>query len=372
MRNINSRSAKAVVVTAVLPSYREDFLLALHGSSDDIAFYAGATQQDASVVTGVSQSLYTKVKTKFFFGRRVFWQSSVLATGMGASTLVVDLNPRSLSAWFFLIVRRCLRRRVLVWGHIDPRRGASSSTAPLRRIMRRLASGVITYTWTDRRRVMDEDKTEFVWVAPNALYRREQLEYARDSAGRNNIIYVGRLVPEKKPELLLEAFAQIAQRLPLASLLFVGDGASGDILKNACKSLDISDRVELLGSVTAVADLRKLYDSAAVSISPGYVGLSLTQSLGFGVPMIYADDEAHSPEIELVATGAVMSFTSDSVQSLSHAIVDIFDHQEEWRARACRASIEVADLYSADSMAAGFRSAVAGEPLKTPAVAWLE
>jgi glycosyltransferase involved in cell wall biosynthesis len=371
MKNSPTATKDAVVITAVLPPYREAFLRALKAENGSIAFYAGSAQKDSSVVTGVSASLYTEVRTIFLLGRRVFWHRSVIFVGLRAPTLVVDLNPRSITSWFFLVARRCTRRRVLIWGHVDPRRGASSSTAPIRRLMRRLADGVITYTWTDRRRVMNEDATDAVWVAPNALYPREHLAAVNNFSARRNILYVGRLVPEKKVELLLEAFALVVDKLPNTSLLFVGEGSSRSDLDTLRMTLGLAERVNLLGSVTAVEDLRDLYSSTMVSISPGYVGLSLTQSLGFGVPMIYADDEAHAPEIELIATGAALPFTSGSVQSLSRAILDVHEHQEEWRDRARAASIEVADLYSANAMASGFCSAVDGELLETPAIAWL-
>lgn len=45
-------------------------------------------------------------------------------------------------------------------------------------------------------------------------------------------------------------------------------------------------------------DIYDVYANALVSVSPGYVGLSLTQSLSFGVPMLIAIDEAHVPEID--------------------------------------------------------------------------
>jgi glycosyltransferase involved in cell wall biosynthesis len=179
------------------------------------------------------------------------------------------------------------------------------------------------------------------------------------------------LVPEKKVELLLEAFALVTDKLPDTSLMFVGEGSSRNDLDARRTTLGLAEKVSLLGSLTAVEDLRELYSSTMVSISPGYVGLSLTQSLGFGVPMIYADDEVHAPEIELTATGGAMPFTSGSVKDLSRAILDVYEHQEEWRERARAANIEVAGLYSADAMASGFRAAVEGERLETPAVAWL-
>ena len=70
------------------------------------------------------------------------------------------------------------------------------------------------------------------------------------------------------------------------------------------EELGIGDKVNFAGWIDNPDSLRQFYSKAFCSASPAFAGLGLTQSLGFGVPMVVADDEPHSPEIELESTGA--------------------------------------------------------------------
>lgn len=139
----------AVVVTAVLPTYRDQFLAELKQRAK-VRFFAGSEHCDPSVRTGVDATTYTRVDNLFFLDRRLFLQQGAHLAGIRASVAVIDLNPRSLTSWIILVTRKLLHRRTLVWGHLHPRSGADSPTAGVRRSMARLADGVITYTWAER------------------------------------------------------------------------------------------------------------------------------------------------------------------------------------------------------------------------------
>ncbi|MDH8179555.1 glycosyl transferase, partial [Klebsiella pneumoniae] len=71
--------------------------------------------------------------------------------------------------------------------------------------------------------------------------------------------------------------------------------------------------------------LKEIYSKSFVSISPGYVGLSITQSLSFGVPMLVSKDENHSPELEALQTGLNGGFfNTNDPQSLADEILKYF------------------------------------------------
>lgn len=350
-----------VAILAVLPDYRESFLTCLRerfaSTPHSLTLVAGDIHTDPTVKSGRHDDVVF-VKNSHLFGRRLLWQQGALRYARHADVIVTDLNPRSLSAWVLLFWSRLTRRRLLMWGHISPRAGAESRTAPLRRWMRRRADGVISYTWSDADRVRFEDKTDAVWVASNGLYERSKLipDMRRE---RFRLTYVGRLEPAKKPRLLIEGFALALSRLGSDALLtVVGTGSEEVELHRLARELRIQDRVEFLGRVTDVEILREIYSESVASASPGYVGLSLTQSLGFGVPMIVADREPHAPEVELLNMRTGVYFEADNPESLSDKIVDMFMSTEKWDREEISASVST--TYSAESMADGFFDAVVG------------
>lgn len=347
--------------TAVLPPYREACLQILHDRlGEEWAAYAGDQHLDPTVRSAGNSGLYQPVRNSTVLGRRLLVQTGNWRSVLRADTAILDLNPRSLSAWILLLTRRARGRRTLLWGHLHPRAGARARTASVRATMRRRADGCILYSHADAASVRDLAGSEAVWVAPNALYRRDELGTG-GSRVRDTYLYVGRLEPAKKPELLLRAFARLAPAHPDRRLVFVGGGSSLEPLQAGVDRLGLGDRVEFLGGVHSVSTLRELYSQAICSVSPGYAGLSLTQSLGFGVPMVVADAEPHAPEIELAALGGVTFFRSDSVEELAAALLSAELRLPDAERRRLIGVLR--ERYSAEAMAAGLIAACQDVPV---------
>lgn len=353
----------AAAVLAVLPEYRRSFVEALQASfdrsGDKLTLVAGDVHSDPTVKSADFPRV-VRVINRHILGRRLLWQAGALHHTRGADVVVIDLNPRSLTSWALLLSAKIRRQRVLAWGHISPRAGRNSSTAPVRRAMRRSVDGVISYTWNDARRVHEEDPREALWVAANGLYPSRELRWT-ENPGRMRVLYVGRLESSKKPLLALDAFALIVDELPQgARLTFVGSGSLRADLEVQAANREISDRVDFLGHISDLEELRRLYSETLISVSPGYVGLSLTQSLGFGVPMLVADDEPHAPEVELLTKSTGAYFEANSPESLADSLRLVFDGRLIWDPAALLESVKT--TYSADAMADGFEKALRGVP----------
>jgi GT2 family glycosyltransferase len=360
------RRREAVVVTAVLPSYRTAFVSALLHHLPNVKLLTGDEHLDATVRTGVPSDTYARVVNFHLFSRRALLQVGAHLPALLSGVAVVDLNPRSLTAWWVLIARGVLRRRTLVWGHLHPRAGADAKTAPLRRVMRSLADGVITYTWSDRDHLIEEGyPATKIWVAANALYGRESLGVGSFDGPRNSILIVGRLVDSKRPVLAIEAFAKVDQRVSANYKLdFVGSGELMSFARDRVEQLGLQDQVVFHGQIDDVDRLRDLHSAAVVACSPGYVGLSLTQALGFGVPMIIPDDEPHAPEIELAIPGLTCEyFTARDVDSLARSFAAIMLGEAFAKPERNQLVELVSSRYSAEAMADGFSRAITGRPL---------
>jgi len=152
-------SKRPLVVIAVLPVYRKEFVeIVRERLAGEVDFAAGDAHLVESVKSAqVSELAHIRLRNRFFLGRRLLWQDGALRLSDSREVVVTDLNPRSITAWIILISRRIHGRRTLVWGHVLPRAGVRAKTVPLRRFMRRLADGVISYTWADREIVHLED-----------------------------------------------------------------------------------------------------------------------------------------------------------------------------------------------------------------------
>ncbi|MEB2526483.1 glycosyltransferase [Kocuria rosea] len=353
------RRTAAGMYLAVLPGYRQSCMEILVDTFDgDLRLFVSDRHLDRTVKSGVRVSGLRTVRMVRLFGDRVFLQIGHLRETFALETLVVDLNPRSITAWMLLVVRRALKRRTLVWGHLHPRAGSETRTAAVRHAMRRLAAGTISYTYSDQDQARQELPGQPVWVATNALYRAKDIQphATPEPAERTDVLYVGRFEPAKKVDLVVKAFAIAVQDSPDLRLRLVGGGSQRQQLTELAEQLSVADKVHFEGWVEGVAALRGFYSTAVCSVSPGFAGLGLTQSLGFGVPMVVAKDEPHSPEIELATTGGVIWVESDSPASMAEGLEIGFE--QRGRLPVDDVAQFVREHYSAETMARGLRDAL--------------
>jgi len=236
-----------------------------------------------------------------------------------------------------------------------------SKTAYVRMAMALLADTVVVYTYTQKRELQEKWPKMRIKVAPNSLYAAKEYGFDPDSE-RVGFIYVGRIVPEKKVDLLIRAFAKAKQSHSEIILHIVGDGPELEEIVRLVEREELAGSVILHGHVGEVARLRELYKTCVAAVSPGYVGLSATQSFSFGVPMLVADSEPHAPEIEAVEQDFnARFFRSDSVESLATEMRQIYQNRESWHRLGQRISDACRDTYSAESMASGLIQAIEAE-----------
>ena len=352
------------VVQTAIGDYRDQFLAEVSRECGErVRFASGSEYFYPSLRRSRTASVsFLDLENRFFFGRRLLWQFNAVRPALAARTCVFELNPRILSNWLILVVRTVLGRKSIAWGHAWSRRGPAARSDLVRRLMRSLASSIIVYTETQAEELRARMPRTHVVAAPNAVVRSAEMEPLADPARpARAFTLIGRLVSEKKPQLAVEAFAAVRQAgLMDAVLNIVGDGPARTGLEQEVKALEIASQVIFHGHVADLNALRRIYADTVCTLSPGYVGLSITQSLGFGVPMIIARREPHSPEIEAAREGFSAFFVnSDDVVGLAEAMIRCWEDRAAITARAEELVRFCRDRYSVEAMVAGFLAGVA-------------
>ena len=101
------------------------------------------------------------------------------------------------------------------------------------------------------------------------------------------VLSVGRLHPQKDPELLLDAFARLARQRD-ARLLLVGTGRLAATLEQHARSTGIADRIHLLGPRTPdeVALLMRAADVLLIASHAEVSTRVALEALGSGLPVV--------------------------------------------------------------------------------------
>ena len=353
---------RLIIIQTVAPDYRTRFFIYLSTLLNDrFSLYCGRLDFQKSLQTDPS---LTKVKPliNFYFFKRSFliqlggfWRDV-----FRHNVMVLPLNPRIINCWFILIIRWVLNYETVLWGHAWPRAGKNTRSDFFRNLMRQLGSSIIVYTYSQQRELQYKMPYSIIKAAPNSLYHQQEIKLPKQQQDITNLIYVGRLTPEKKPMLIVESFHQALSFLNKnVQLIIVGDGLEKIKIDQYIVRHHLEQRILTKGHISDREELQILYNSALFSVSPGYVGLSITQSFSFGVPILIAKDEPHSPEIEAAKENQnALFFESDNIANLVQKIIDIFRHKDYWISLREKITIECKANYTIESMSKVFTNLV--------------
>ena len=112
----------------------------------------------------------------------------------------------------------------------------------------------------------------------------------KPSARRGNfIISVGRLCKQKRQDLAIRAFAEIASLHPGLRLKICGEGEAFDHLQILASELDVGGSVDFCGSVNNV--MRTYSDAAAYLMTSDFEGFpnALIEAIASGIPVVSTD-----------------------------------------------------------------------------------
>ncbi|WP_394210637.1 glycosyltransferase family 4 protein [Enterovibrio calviensis] len=145
----------------------------------------------------------------------------------------------------------------------------------------------ILYTTEAKEEFIDRGISRDKLFVANNTFDVGERQRSFDSSTKSTFIFVGSLDSRKQLELTLRAFSKIVTQVP-DNIVFeiIGDGKEIDNIKNIVSELKIEDHVSFLGRINCVEMLKKHYETAYFSVSFGQAGLSVLQSLGYGVPFI--------------------------------------------------------------------------------------
>ncbi|HVX06243.1 MAG TPA: glycosyltransferase family 4 protein [Rhodanobacteraceae bacterium] len=217
----------------------------------------------------------------------------------------------------------------------------------LRRLLYRRAAAVVAQT----RRCADELELRVgraVKVIPNPVAPasgKSTPDAVAAAEGRvRTLLAVGRLVPAKGFDLLIDAFARVAQRHPGWKLEILGEGPLRETLTQAIAMHDLAGRIAMPGFSTQVRQAMRRADLFVLSSRFEGLPNALLEAMAEGVACVSFDCTA-GPR-ELIAHGENgWLVPAEDVDGLATAL-DTLMQDDVMRARLGMRAREVCSLYS--------------------------
>ena len=159
------------------------------------------------------------------------------------------------------------------------------------------------------------------------------------------IVWIGRLERYKRADVVLDAMRVIAQRVPAARLVIVGDGSERGRLEKRALALGLADVVRFTGFVPEAEKIDWIRKAAVVvnsSEKEGW-GLTVIEANACGVPAVSSDVPGLRDSTLDGVTGVLYPY--GDVDALAAAVVRLLD-DEPARARMSAAARDWAARFS--------------------------
>ncbi|WP_080236627.1 glycosyltransferase family 4 protein [Spirosoma rigui] len=182
---------------------------------------------------------------------------------------------------------------------------------------------------------------------------RDTLRRQMGLEGKKVILYVGKLIPKKRPIDLLQAYEQLCQDHDDVVLLYVGDGILRAEIETYCSEHSLTG-VHITGFVNQT-DMPCYYAIAEVFVMCSGVGetwgLAVNEAMNFGLPVVVSDLTGCAEDLVKSGSNGLV-FTSGDIGALVHCLQQIL-YQDQIDGRE---SIAIVERYSYDQLIDGLSS----------------
>ena len=162
------------------------------------------------------------------------------------------------------------------------------------------------------------------------------------------VVAVGRLVPVKRFDLVIQEMAQARRRVPDLELVIIGEGYERSHLESQIRSLGAESWISLAGFVDSdelVSWYQRAWCVVSASIREGW-GMTLTEAAACGTPAVATAIAGHSDAVEDDKSGLLVHDVSSLGESVAAVLLD-----EDLRLRLSDCALERSGMFSWDETA---------------------
>ena len=179
-------------------------------------------------------------------------------------------------------------------------------------------------------------------IVPNGIDLAE-IAATQPSPESSDIIFVGRLIPEKHVDLILDAFSLVVAGRPGLHLVIIGDGPEWEALQALVHRRSLDRSVTMTGFLESHAKIIARMKSSKVFVIPSTregFGMTAIEALACGLPVVTVDQPGNAVR-DLIAeeTGFLCTL---SAEDLAEKIGIALSRGDAMRA-ACIRSVEASD-----------------------------
>lgn len=221
--------------------------------------------------------------------------------------------------------------KIVVAEHNDPRRHEiGRAWNLLRRITYPWAARVVMLTEGTRRWALTQWPRWRAVAIPNPVELAAPANPPPTCFGPRTVVTLGRLVPQKGHDFLIQAFAAIAGRFPEWSLVIFGEGAERPALERRLAEAGLTGRAHLPGTVGDVAGVLAQADLFVLSSRYEGFPVALLEAMAAGLPVVSFDCDSGPADIITPGEDGLL-VPAENVPALADAMAGLMADESERR-----------------------------------------
>ena len=146
---------------------------------------------------------------------------------------------------------------------------------------------------------------------------------------KDSILMIGTLYRQKGIQYLLDAYLKLRNVCDLPVLNIVGKGPDEQVIKAWIDEHGMEDLVKMRGAIYDIEEKSRYFGRAFACISPMQAGLTVLESMGYGVPFVTTKNAITGGEIFNIHNG-IDGVVMENVNELVDVIKDICVNNEKY------------------------------------------
>jgi glycosyltransferase involved in cell wall biosynthesis len=194
---------------------------------------------------------------------------------------------------------------------------------------------------------------EKMFEAPNTV----EVHPIEDVIEKDSLLFIGTLYRQKGLQSLLNAYLDLRGEELLPKLRIIGKGPDSDLISKWIKDNHMEGLIEMMGAIYDIDEKARYFSKAFACISPQQAGLSVLESMGYGVPFVTSKNAITGGELQNIHNG-VDGVIMDNESQLSEVIKDIAEHKEKYIEMGEKAQLYYNENRTPQHMANGLWNAI--------------
>ena len=300
-----------LIIQRYIPNYRIDFFDLIKRRNKNIQILSSHNYKKSELYFN-KKIVSSNNKMKVFYKLNLYWIPFIrIFYKYKPKIIIIEHNPRILTIIPIMIICKVLKVKFILHRHVGSMKREFSLfnyRDIIHLLLIKCADRYIAYNLFTKNKLLKFIKDNKIFIANNTInlencykikknLRKIDLKNKYQITYKINLVFLGRIIKEKKLINLVKSFNKLKNKIDLG-LVIIGDGPDKLKVEKYVIKNNIKD-IRFMGYLSKEIEIAELLIASDIHVCFGYCGLNVVHSMAYGLPTIAfkkSNLNYHSPE----------------------------------------------------------------------------